>query len=231
MLNDVAKFYEELAALPAEEQATIKDGLQPEEVIQLRDYKEKLVAESVDVLDQIKARRLELDRQNNKGGEQPPAADPPKNDPAPSAPQQQASNDYGSKLREENKDLARDAVLARLGITDPAKIEAVKQTFDRLDDGSVTQSKLEKVWNSAAAATFPEDFASAAETLKRMRENADDFNQANAGAGAGAGEGGDGRPQMSQGAKDLVSQAAKKGVEISPEAAEKIEAEGFTRVY
>lgn len=223
-LSETEKLVDELAALPAGDERDARlQSLTPEETKSLGEY-------NADILSQTIARRKELDRQNEKPNTPPAPETPPA--PTPDAePVAPVADDFGKRLREENKASARDVILARLGITDPAKVQTVEDFFKKVDDGSVTQARLEKVWISAAAAAFPEEIGAAVTTLQQMKDNADDFDRQNAGAGSGAGEGGDGKPPVSQDAQDLIKQGKKQGVDFTPEQAEKIEKEGMTRVY
>lgn len=231
MLDNVEKFVDELAALPEAEQTNVIGQLDPAEVIQLTDYKSSVIKD-ISGLRKEKNRVSELANPGDQPGASAPEPVVPAVEPplAEAIPTPVVEDSFGKKLRDENQVNARVAVYTQLGLEE-ADYAAADAMFEKLDDGSVNQANIEQVYKRASAAAFPDKFVAAQATVEEMRRNADEFTANNAGAGNGTGEGGDGKPPVSQGAQDLLKAARKQNIDLTPEAAERIETEGMSRVY
>lgn len=200
----------ELGKLPEEDKKKWDESLASPEV------QAQLTAKSKKALEEVSALRKEKKRLETP-------ADPP-------APRAEGEEGYATALRKENVDTAFDAFFKKFSIL-PEDQAHYREVFESNKSGAVGVDKITKVLEKIYTAENSDELLAIKERHEARVAGADDFNERSAGAQGGAGPGGgsDDDKKYSPAVMDWVRESKKRGIIITPEAAEKVLNRGLVR--
>jgi len=200
--TDPAKAKEIIAALPDEDKKKVSDAL---------------TKKATDELDKVVAAREAKRKQEDLAEE--------------ARKRNEGANlSFEQKMLQENGKKAVDTVIAQLGIDKEEDKNKVRDEFKKRNPQVVTVENLIEEAKAAATAAFPDRFIGADKRVREMKAGAADFNASMAGGFGGSSEGGeeDGE-KVSKEAKQMILEARKQGVEITPDQAQAAIDDGFLR--